>query len=95
MILTVRQSSIRGSIQIPASKSHTIRGVIMGTLAHGVSILINPLDAADTRSAVRCCEKLGATIRQDGNQWDKNQRVFARTGAREADQHNSELFHAF
>ena len=41
----------------------------MGTLARGVSILVNPLDAADTQSAVRCCEKLGAMIRQNGNRW--------------------------
>lgn len=41
----------------------------MGTLAPGVSMLINPLDAADTQSAVRCCEKLGAMIRQNRSQW--------------------------
>lgn len=69
MFLAVRQSLLSGSIRIPASKSHTIRGVIMGTLAHGISTLIDPLDAADTQSAVQCCEKLGATIRQNEGCW--------------------------
>ena len=69
MILEVQGSSLSGSVRIPASKSHTIRGVILGALAEGGSVLVEPLDAADTTSAVRCCERLGATITRDPGRW--------------------------
>ena len=69
MILTVERSRLAGSIRIPASKSHTIRGVVVGTIADGTSILTDPLDAADTKSAVSCCEALGARIERNAASW--------------------------
>ena len=69
MDLKVERSDLGGSVRIPASKSHTIRGVILGTLADGTSILANPLDAADTHSAVACCRTLGARIEREGDHW--------------------------
>lgn len=69
MFLAVKRSSLRGSIRIPASKSHTIRGVIMGFLADGQSQILHPLDAADTLSAVNCCRQLGAPIDQRNDRW--------------------------
>jgi 3-phosphoshikimate 1-carboxyvinyltransferase len=59
---------LSGKITIPPSKSHTIRGVIFGTLADGVSTLKNPLEAQDTRSCVACCTLLGAKITR-GKTW--------------------------
>jgi 3-phosphoshikimate 1-carboxyvinyltransferase len=67
--LSVSSSRIRGSIRIPASKSHTIRGVLIGLLADGECQLVHPLDAADTLSSVRCARALGATIDQRPNRW--------------------------
>ena len=69
MILTVERSRLAGSIRIPASKSHTIRGVIVGTMAEGISVLSDPLDAADTSSAISCCATLGARIRRSAEEW--------------------------
>ena len=69
MNLTAERSSLAGSIRIPASKSHTIRGVIVGTLADGRSVLSHPLDAADTRSAASCCRGLGARIDPGDERW--------------------------
>ncbi len=69
MNLTVERSTLSGSIRIPASKSHTIRGVLFGTLAAGRSVLSNPLDAADTQSAAACCRRLGAQIDQLETRW--------------------------
>jgi len=69
MDLRIERSTLAGSVRIPASKSHTIRGVILGTLADGRTTLANPLDAADTQSAVRCCGSLGATIEQESERW--------------------------
>lgn len=69
MILKVERSSLGGLVRIPASKSHTIRGVVIGTLADGRSVLANPLEAADTLSAVACCGELGARIEREGASW--------------------------
>jgi len=69
VFLTVARSSLRGVIRIPASKSHTIRGVIMGMLADGRLVLLNPLEAADTLSAVRCVEALGAKVERSSTSW--------------------------
>ena len=53
MNLTVRPSNLSGVVPIPASKSHTIRGIVIAALAHGQSILRQPLMSADTESAMR------------------------------------------
>lgn len=62
MKLAVRKSRLSGSVVIPASKSHTIRGVAIASLADGVSYLRRPLISGDTLSAVRCYGMLGASI---------------------------------
>lgn len=69
MNLIVRKSKLEGEILIPTSKSHTIRGVVFGSLAEGVSKLINPLDSADTQAAVNGCIALGAKIEKKENEW--------------------------
>jgi 3-phosphoshikimate 1-carboxyvinyltransferase len=55
---------LEGEISIPASKSHTIRAVIIASLATGTSQLINPLFSEDTKAAIRACRALGAKIDQ-------------------------------
>ncbi len=55
-------------MQVPASKSHTIRGVIIASLAHGVSEISNPLDSSDTMACVEGCRALGAEI-ELGEKW--------------------------
>ena len=72
MFLSVEQSKLNGSLRVPASKSHTIRGVVIGMLAEGTSILLNPLEAADTLSAVRCVEALGAKVERTPTSWTIN-----------------------
>jgi len=66
--LTAVKSVLRGRVGIPGSKSHTIRGVALGSLAAGESELIRPLVSADTLSAVECYRKLGAAI-ECGQSW--------------------------
>ncbi|MFH1860516.1 MAG: 3-phosphoshikimate 1-carboxyvinyltransferase [bacterium] len=68
MNLIVESSELKGSVEIPASKSHTIRAVVIGSLAGGstsgneTSEIINPLHSSDTLSAVNVCRGLGAGI---------------------------------
>lgn len=68
MNLLVKKSSLEGSIEIPASKSHTIRAVVIASLAEGTSRIMSPLDSGDTRSAVTACKALGAGI-ETGKDW--------------------------
>ncbi|MCX8082238.1 MAG: 3-phosphoshikimate 1-carboxyvinyltransferase [bacterium] len=60
---------LKGEVVIPGSKSHTIRGVVIGTLSEGITKLINPLVSEDTLASVRGCIKLGAEIDTSGKDW--------------------------
>jgi 3-phosphoshikimate 1-carboxyvinyltransferase len=62
MKLFAQKSTLTGSVPIPASKSHTIRGVAIASLADGTSTLRNPLISGDTMSAVQCYRSFGAEI---------------------------------
>jgi 3-phosphoshikimate 1-carboxyvinyltransferase len=62
MKLIVRKSRLKGTVTIPASKSHTIRAVAIASLAKGQSAIRNPLVSSDTQAAVDCYRALGAKI---------------------------------
>ncbi len=62
---TVFPAKVRGEVLIPASKSHTIRALLIATMAEGESLLINPLDSEDARSCVAACRSLGAQIEEE------------------------------
>lgn len=68
MRLVIRKSHLSGRVEIPASKSHTIRAVFVGCSAKGLSELIKPLDSLDTRAAIRCAEAFGAEV-TTGESW--------------------------
>lgn len=68
MELRCRPSTIAGTVDIPGSKSHTIRAVAMAALAAGVSHIRRPLVSADTEAAVRAYRGFGATI-DTGEVW--------------------------
>ncbi|GHU68723.1 3-phosphoshikimate 1-carboxyvinyltransferase [Spirochaetia bacterium] len=51
-----------GTFRVPASKSHTIRRLLIAALADGVSKIEYPLDSLDARSCVTACRALGAEI---------------------------------
>ncbi|UCD53166.1 MAG: 3-phosphoshikimate 1-carboxyvinyltransferase [Phycisphaerales bacterium] len=62
MQLRSRKSRLKGSVLIPASKSHTIRAVAIASLAEGESLIHNPLYSSDAEASVRCYSALGAKI---------------------------------
>ena len=68
MRFLVEKSRISGKIAVPGSKSHTIRAIVIASLAEGVSEIESPLDSEDTQSAVRMCRALGAKI-ETGQTW--------------------------
>ena len=62
MQLISRKSRLKGTVSIPASKSHTIRAVAVAALADGKSLIHNPLASSDAEASVRCYTALGAQI---------------------------------
>lgn len=69
MKLICTPSTLRGSVEIPGSKSHTIRAVAIASLAHGESRIRGPLESDDTEAAVRAYSALGADIRVEPGEW--------------------------
>ena len=70
MILTVKVTdSLKGSVNLPSSKSYTIRSFIVASCG-GSSKIINPSLSDDVNVAIRAAEALGAKIlRQKKNIW--------------------------
>ena len=68
MYVTVNRSSLFGELQVPGSKSHTIRSILLSTLCQGTSTIDNPLLSGDGQSAIEAAKAFGATIRHNDNQ---------------------------
>jgi len=63
MDLIIKQTSaLHGSIIPPGSKSHTIRALMLATLAKGTSTISDALTSQDTEACIKTCEALGASI---------------------------------
>ena len=62
MDVTLKPARICGTIDIPGSKSHTIRALLIALFANGVSTLHNALDSQDTQACMELCRRLGARI---------------------------------
>lgn len=60
MLLKVGKSELSGSINIPGSKSHTIRSLFLAGLAKGTSKIRNPLLSSDAISGADVCRAFGS-----------------------------------
>ena len=69
MYCTSKKTALQGSIQIPGSKSHAIRAILLSTLAEGVSVIKNPPHSSDVLSALNCAKLFGAKVTEDGSNW--------------------------
>jgi len=67
---TTLPSSISGSVTIPGSKSHTIRALLVASLAKGTSTIDAPLHSDDTHSCRVLCESFGAEITDTPTGWN-------------------------
>jgi len=65
MKFAVENSRLSGTVTIPASKSHTIRGLVIAALAGSTSKLVRPLPSDDTQSCARTCRALGAEVNDE------------------------------
>lgn len=61
MKLKVTPSKLSGTVAVPGSKSHTIRGIAAGLIGK-VSVLHSPLVSDDTLSALHAAEAMGAKV---------------------------------
>ena len=69
MKFIVEKSSLSGAVEIPASKSHTVRAAIFATLAKGESHVLEPLDSLDAQAAVNAGRAFGGRFEQQPGQW--------------------------
>ena len=70
MKLEIRPAVLSGTVKTPGSKSHTIRAVIIASLAKGTSIIKAPLVSEDTLSCIRAASALGAYIKRgNDDEW--------------------------
>ncbi len=69
MEFVCQKSQLQGSVAIPGSKSHTIRGLFIGALAPPTTTLQGPLESADTRAALNAIRALGASVEEHDDQW--------------------------
>lgn len=66
MNIIAKKSQLNGEISVPGSKSHTIRAVLLASLAQGTSHIKNPLASADCLSAGKAIPLIGAKINFGG-----------------------------
>lgn len=64
----VRKSKLSGELQVPSSKSHTLRAILFASLADGHSTIRYPLASTDTAAMIQACQHFGAHIQYDSNQ---------------------------
>ena len=62
MRVSIHPYRFSGKVKVPASKSHTIRQLLIASLADGASEIQCPLDSLDARSCVSVCGAFGAEI---------------------------------
>lgn len=55
-------TSLEGKVDIPGSKSQTARGLILGTLAKGVTRVQHPMLNCDNYDIAECCRLRGADV---------------------------------
>lgn len=59
---TVRRSQLSGHVSLPASKSHTIRSILLAAFTQGISHIHHPLNSPDAEAAVDAARLFGAKV---------------------------------
>jgi len=54
-----------GTVTIPASKSHTVRRLLLASLTGGTSRIERPLDSLDAQSCAAACRIMGADVAEE------------------------------
>lgn len=65
----IRESfGLNGEVEIPGSKSHSIRAVVMGALSKGVSRFSGFLESRDTLAVVKAFENMGVISKKESDE---------------------------
>lgn len=56
----IQPSTVKGSVQVPPSKSHTLRAILFAAIAHGTSEIRHFLHSPDATAMIRAMESFGA-----------------------------------
>jgi 3-phosphoshikimate 1-carboxyvinyltransferase len=67
MKVKIKKSNLKGTIEIPPSKSYTHRVIIAASLADGISILKNVVKSEDILATIQAMRKLGVDITELSN----------------------------
>lgn len=63
--MEIEPGTLRGAARVPGSKSHTIRALVIASLAPGTSTVTAPLDSGDTQACLHACRMLGAEMTEN------------------------------
>ncbi len=66
-IYKIKPSSLKGSLSIPPSKSHTLRAILFAALAKGTSKIEHFLPSPDTKAMIEAVRLLGAEVTIESN----------------------------
>jgi len=64
----VKSCNLQGEVEIPSSKSQTLRAILFGALAKGATIITNPLLSPDADAMVSALQCFGVEITHHGTQ---------------------------
>ena len=81
MKISSKKSKLSGRVSVPGSKSHTIRALILASLAEGTSHIKNPLPSNDCLSTVQAVNQIGARVIVPEEKSDGQAAVWTVTGA--------------
>ena len=62
MNMIIAPSIVSGTIHVPSSKSHTMRAILLASLARGESHVNSALPSPDTQAMIAACRAIGASI---------------------------------
>ena len=65
-----KKAKLAGHITVPGSKSHTIRALLLATMAEGDSHISNPLPSADCLSTAHAIPLIGAKVELSETVWN-------------------------
>jgi 3-phosphoshikimate 1-carboxyvinyltransferase len=69
MKVTVHKSEAKGKVNVPSSKSLTIRGLMCAALSKGVSEIVHPLVSEDTSAAIEVLGQIGVSVQKGDDIW--------------------------
>jgi 3-phosphoshikimate 1-carboxyvinyltransferase len=69
MKVSVNKSAVKGVVNVPSSKSMTIRGLMCAALSRGTSEIVHPLISDDTNAAAEVLGKIGVSIQKEKDLW--------------------------